>query len=57
MLMEALDTADFENKIYYILCQVTVLSTAALVKETCITYFKKNSYKHIFLKRLQKNEM
>lgn len=55
--MEALDTADFENKTYYILCQVTVLSTAALVKETCITYFKKNSYKHIFLKRLQKNEM
>lgn len=46
--MEALDTADFENKIYYILCQVTVLSTAALVKETCITYFKKKIAANIY---------
>ena len=38
--MEALDMTVFENKIYYILCHVTVLGTAALLKETCITYFK-----------------
>lgn len=55
--MEAIDMVVFENKIYYILCQVIIFDTAALVKETCTTYLKKNSCKHIFLKRFQKNKM
>lgn len=45
--MEAIDIVVFENKIYYILCQVTIFDTAALVKETCITYLKKQLQTYI----------